>query len=102
MSLPHESCKIWSSLPLLLERHGCRLARVDLQQEMSRPLEDGSFMLFGFAGAAPLFLIPGLQSFTTFTVKGSRHFNNFTPLSNFIVGELSYFPSSIRNQFSII
>jgi hypothetical protein len=102
MSLLHESSKIWGSLLRLLERYGCRLTRVDLQQGMSRPLEDGSFMLFGFAGAAPFFLIPGLQSFTTFTVKGSRHFNNFTPLSNFIVGELSYFPSSIRNQFSIV
>ena len=84
MSLQYESCKFWDSSPRPLERRRYRLARVDLQHEMSWHPDASSFALFSFAAAAPLFFIPRLQSLPPFNVNGWRPFKTFTLLSNFI------------------
>jgi K+-transporting ATPase A subunit len=69
MSLQYELCKFEDSLLLPLERWGYRLARIDLQHEMSWRPDASSFVLFSSAGIAPLFLILRLQSFLPFNVK---------------------------------
>jgi len=72
MSLQHEPCKFWNSPPRPLERRGYRLARVDLQHEMSWRTDAGSFVPFGLISAASLFIIPRLQSSPPFNVSGAR------------------------------
>src|SRR5262245_31314857 len=72
MSLQFEPCKFWDSPPRTLERRGYRLARVDLQHEVSWRTDASSFVFFSLIGAAPLFLIPRLQAFLPFNVSGAR------------------------------
>jgi K+-transporting ATPase A subunit len=84
MSLPYESSKFCDSPPRRLERRRYRLARVDLQHEMSWRTDASSFVLFSFAAAAPLFYIPSLQFSPPFNNNGCRPLKNFTPHSNFI------------------
>jgi hypothetical protein len=72
MGLKHEPCKFWDSPPRPLERRGYRLARVDLQHEMSWRTDASSFVLFSLISAASLFIIPRLQSSLPFNVSGAR------------------------------
>jgi len=72
MSLQYEPCKFWDSPPRPLERRGYRLARVDLQHEMSWRTDASSFAFLSLTGAAPLFLIPRLQPLLPFNVSGAR------------------------------
>src|SRR5215510_9760314 len=72
MSLQYEPCKFWDSPPRPLERRGYRLARVDLQHEMSWRTDASSFVLFRLISAASLFIIPRLQSSLPFNVSGAR------------------------------
>jgi len=72
MSLQYEPCKFWDSPPRPLERRGYRLARVDLQHEMSWRQYASSFVLFGLTSAASLFIIPRLQFSLPFNVSDAR------------------------------
>ena len=72
MRLQYEPCKFWDSPPRPLERRGYRLARVDLQYEMSWRTDASSFAFSSLIGAALLFLIPRLQPFLPFNVRGAR------------------------------
>ena len=72
MSLQYEPCKFWDSPPRPPERRGYRLARVDLQHEMSWRIDASSFALFSLISAVALFIIPRLQSFLPFNVSGAR------------------------------
>jgi potassium-transporting ATPase A subunit len=72
MSLQYEPCKFWDSPPRPLERRGYRLARVDLQHEMSWLQYASSFAFLSLIGAAPLFTIPRLQSSLPLNVSGAR------------------------------
>src|SRR5215813_7885272 len=72
MSLQYEPCKFWDSPPRPLERRGYRLARVDLQHEMSWRTDASSFAFLSIIGAAPLFLIPRLRPLLHFNVSGAR------------------------------
>src|SRR5262245_51851889 len=72
MSLQYEPCKFWDSPPRPLERRGYRLARVDLQHEMSWRSDASSFAFFSLIGATSLFIIPRLQSSPPFNVSGAR------------------------------
>jgi K+-transporting ATPase A subunit len=72
MCLHYEPCKFLDSPPRPLERRGYRLARVDLQHEMGWRTDAGSFLLFGLIIAAPLFIIPRVQSSLPFNVSGAR------------------------------
>ena|SRR5215510_2966142 len=72
MSSQYEPCKFWDSPPRPLERRGYRLARVDLQHEMSWRTDASSFAFFSFIRAASLFAIPRLQSSLPFNISGAR------------------------------
>jgi len=72
MSLQYEPCIFWDSPPRPLERRGYRLARVDLQHEMSWRTDASSFAFLSLIGAAPLFLIPRLQPLLPFNVSGAH------------------------------
>src|SRR5215510_4627173 len=72
MSSQYEPCKFWDSPPRPLERRGYRLARVDLQHEMSWRTDASSFVLFRLISAASLFIITRLQSSLPFNVSGAR------------------------------
>jgi len=72
MILQYEPCKFWDSPPRPLERRGYRLARVDLQHEMSWRTDASSFAFLSIIGAAPLFLIPRLRPLLHFNVSGAR------------------------------
>jgi Potassium-transporting ATPase A subunit len=72
MSMQYEPCKFWDSPPRPLERRGYRLARVDLQHEMSWRTDASSFAFFSLISAASLFAIPLLQFSLPFNVSGAR------------------------------
>jgi len=67
----------WLMRPL--ERWIYRLARVDLQHEMSWREYAGSFVLFGLTGAVSLFLILRLQSFLPLFSRNAAYLT--TPLT---------------------
>jgi len=82
MNLPYEPCKFLDSPLRPLERWGYRLARVDLQHQMSWRPDASSFVLFSLACTALLSLILRSKSFLPFIVNNWRPFENPTPLSN--------------------